>query len=156
MGFVVFKGELNGVGKMVIIKKEYFIKRSEQGGTLIEVMITTLILSFAIVGTIAVFAKCSVFVGEIRGHTIINNALNERMEEIRGMPYSSVSILPTTFTATGFNELKNATGTLTLEDSFSDSNIRKVTLTANWTSPQGRSMSKSMVTYVTNNGINKQ
>jgi len=141
---------------MVIVKKGHSIKRSEQGGTLVEVMITTLILSFVTVGTIGLFAKCSVFASEIREHTIINHALNERMEEIRGMAYSAVSILSTTFTATGFNELNNATGTLASEDTFSDSNIRKITLTADWTSPQGRAMSKSMVAYVTNTGINKQ
>ena len=141
---------------MVIIKKGHSTIQSKQGGTLVEVMITTLILSFVVVGTIGLFAKCNVFAGEIREHNIINNALNERMEEIRGMAYSSVSSLSSTFTAVGFSELNSATGALTLEDPFSDSDIRKVTLTANWTSQQGRSMTKSMVAYVTNTGINGQ
>jgi len=140
---------------MDIAKIADSVKRSEQGGTLVEVMITTLILLIAMVGTITIFAQCTIFVNGLREHSIINNALNEGMEEIRGMSYSSL-IAPATFTATGFSELNNATGTLTLEDTFGNSNIRKVTLTANWTSIDRRSMSKSIVAYVTNNGINKQ
>ena len=141
-----------GIAKMTDSKK-----RSEQGGTLVEVMITSLILAIVIVGSMAIFAKCNIFANGLREHSIINNALNERMEEIRGMAFSSVLVLPSTFTATGFVELTpNATGTLVLEDTFSDTNIRKVTLTASWTGQEGRSMTKSMAAYVTSNGINKQ
>jgi len=140
---------------MGIAKMADSVKRSEQGGTLVEVMITTLILSIAMVGTITIFAQCNIFVNGLREHSIINNALNEGLEEIRGMSYSSLTA-PATFTAAGLSELNDATGTLTLEDTFGNSNIRKVTLTVNWTGIERRSMSKSMVAYVTNNGINKQ
>ena len=92
----------------------------------------------------------------IREHAIVNSALNERMEEIRGMSFATILALSSTFTTTGFNQIKNATGSMTLTDSFSNSNIRKVTLTVSWTASSGRSENRSLVAYVTNQGINKQ
>ena len=150
---------------MGIAKITDSIKRSEQGGTLVEVMITVLILSIAIVGTIAVFAQCNIFVNEVREQFFVNNALNEGMEEIRGMPYLDLNpedptnplTPPAEFDASGLSSLNNATGSITVDDTiFSNDKIVKVTLTVNWTGIRGILMSKSLAAYVTDNGINKQ
>jgi len=141
-------------------KRQNRSKRFNQGITLTEVLFTTLILSVVIVGSIGLFAKCRIFTDEIKVHTIVNNALNEQMEEIRGYPYSTITTLSAAFDPTVYNASNESTwsgtGALALEDPFTDDNIRKVTLTVNWTSPQGRALSKSMVAYFTNTGINKQ
>ena len=157
---------MNGNMIMDTAKIANSIKRSEQGGTLVEVMITVLILSIAIVGTITVFAQCNIFVNELREHLFVNNALNEGMEEIRGMPYLTLNppdqdpgdpvIPPPPFNASGLSALNNATGSITVDDTiFSNDKIVKVTLTVNWTGIR-RSMSKSLSAYVTDDGINKQ
>ncbi len=136
-------------------KNMYHLK-SEQGGTLVEVMISVYILSVVIVGTIALFANCNVFMAEIKEHAIANSALNQRMEEIRALSYSSITNLSSSFSATGFSLLDNAAGTVTVDNPFNANDIRRVTLMVSWTSPQGRSMSKSLAAYFTNNGINQQ
>ena len=59
------------------------VGKSKQGMTFIEVLVTTVILAIVIGGSIAVFAKCSIFANEIRERSIVNNALNEEMERIR-------------------------------------------------------------------------
>jgi len=131
-------------------------EKSKQGMTFVEILVTTVLLSVAIGGGIAVFAKCNIFANEIRERSIVNNALNEGMEDIRGMSYAAILNLGTTFTATELSQLNNVTGSLTLEDPFADSNIRKVTLTVNWASPEGRPQTKSLVALITKDGINKQ
>lgn len=132
------------------------LDRPQKGFTLVEVMVCVLILSFVTVATMAMFAKCSLFAGSIRGLSIVNNALNERMEEIRDMPYSTITGLSTNFVATGFNEINNAEGVLTINDPFTDDDIKEIVLTVNWATRQGRAMTKSMSTYMTNDGINRQ
>jgi len=131
-------------------------RKSKQGITFVEILVTIVILAVAIGGSIGVFAKCNIFANEIRERSIVNNALNEGMEEIRGMNYTAILNLGTTFTATELSQLNNVTGSLTLDDPFADSNIRRVTLTVNWASPLGRPLTKSLVALVTNSGINRQ
>ena len=141
---------------MRMIKQKIQIMHTQEGTTLVEVLLAVVILAVVIVGSIALFAKCSVFAEEIKEHSIVNNALNERMEEIRDMPYNTILGLGTSFTAAGFTQLDNTSGTMTLEDTFSDSDIRKVNLVINWSTAQGRAYNKSLSAYVTNTGINKQ
>ncbi len=133
-----------------------YLFRSEQGVTFVEMLFSVFILSIVIVGTIALFAKCDVFATEIKEHAIVKSALNERMEEVRAMGYSSITSLSSTFTSAGFTQLHNASGSATVDDPFSDTNIRRVTLTVSWSSPQGKSLTKSLAAYFTNSGINQQ
>jgi len=132
------------------------VGKSKQGMTFVEVLVTIVILSVVIGGSIAVFAKCNIFANEIREHSIANNALNEEMEKIRGMNYNTILNLGTTFTTTELSQLDNVTGSLTLDDPFIGSNIRRVTLIVNWTTPLGRLQTKSLAALVTNSGINRK
>ncbi len=129
---------------------------SESGGTLIEVLIAVFILSVVMVGIVGLFVQGDIFVTQIKEHSIVNSILNERMEEIRGMAYSSITGLSSSFSGTGFNQLHSASGIATVDDPFGDTNIRRVTLTVSWTSPQGKSMTKSLGAYFTNTGVNRQ
>lgn len=129
---------------------------SESGGTLVEVLIAVFILSVVMVGIVGLFAQGDVFVNQIKEHAIVNSALNERMEQIRGMAFSSITGLSSSFTGTGFDQLHNAAGTAAVDDPFSDTNIRRVTLTVSWTSPQGISVTKSLAAYFTSNGVNRK
>ena len=72
-----------------IISKEHRIQ-SESGSTLVEVMFCVAVLAVVAVGAIGTFAKCSAFAENIREHTIVKFALNERMEEMRDMSYNTI------------------------------------------------------------------
>lgn len=130
--------------------------KSSKGFTLVEVMITVLLLAFALIGTVAVFTNSSVYMAEIRQQSIATQALKEEIEEIRDMPFDTVTSLSSTFTSSGFSGLVNPVGTRTIDDPYSDNDIRRVTVSLAWESPQGRGMSSSMGTLVTREGINKQ
>jgi len=67
-----------------------------------------------------------------------------------------VTALGSTFTAGGLSQLTNVTATQTVDDPFSDADIKRVTLTVSWAGPQGRILNKGLSAYVTNEGINKQ
>ena len=129
---------------------------SQHGTSLVEVLMAVAVLSIVVVGAISLFAQSSILTTMLKEQVIVNNALNERMEEIRNMPYSTITGLGSSFTTSGFNQLDNASGTLSLQDAFSDADIRKVNVVISWTSVQGRPVSKGLSAYITNNGINKQ
>jgi len=133
------------------------IVRSDQGLTLVEVLIAVFILGVVMVGTVATFAKCNVFIAEMRQHSIATKALNEAMEEIRGMTFAQILSLDSNFSTSGLGQLDDpdAACTLTLDDPFSDANIRRVTLALNWTSPQGRALTKRFAALVTPDGVGK-
>jgi len=145
------------------------ILRSEKGLTLSEVLISVGILSIAIVGTIGVFAKCNVFAAEMKESTLASQVLNEAMEEIRGKTFaeienlaadatpSTTAINPKPKGLSEFTARSNADLTFTRDYPITgDTNICRIRLVVDWTSPQGRVMSKHLVALVTDRGINKK
>ena len=136
--------------------KRVSLKKSQKGTSFVELMIAVFVLSFVVVGIIGLFAKCNVFANQIKDFSIVSNALNEQMETIRSMDYDDILAMASTMDSEGLGELKNGSGTITLTDSYSDADIRKVTLTVNWTTIDGASRSEQMVGVVTREGINKQ
>ena len=132
------------------------IRRCASGFTLIEVLISVFILVISLTGSLLVFVKCNILITEVRQRVIASQAVTEEMEKIRDMPYSSILELGETFTTTSMNNLVNAAGTLTIDDPFSSSDIRRVTATLTWEYPLGRELSTSFSTYVSNSGIDRQ
>ena len=72
------------------------------------------------------------------------------------MTFDNILALGSSFTAAGFSNLSNPTGTLIIDNPYSTDNIRRVTIIVGRTSPQGRFLSKTLVTLVTRGGINRQ
>ncbi|MCK5581688.1 MAG: hypothetical protein KAJ18_10510 [Candidatus Omnitrophica bacterium] len=140
---------------MIKVKVLKNLFSSAKGITFVEVLLSVGILSVVIVGLIGTFVQCKILIGDVRDHSIVNNVLNERIEEIRGMDYATILSLGTTFTSVGFDQLDSATGALTLDDPFGDADIRRITLTVSWTSRQGRALSQSLAALFANEGINR-
>jgi prepilin-type N-terminal cleavage/methylation domain-containing protein len=126
------------------------------GFTLIEVMFAVIIVSLALFSIAFLFAKGTIFVTEIRQTAIAIQAAQEEMELIRDMSFSNILTLNSSFIAAGFSNLKNPTGILTVDNPYSTDDMRRITVTVNWISSQGRNFSKSLVTLVTKEGINRQ
>src|SRR3990167_2265911 len=93
-------------------------ENSESGFTLVDVMVATLVLAISLLGTLRVFAQTSVFMEDLRNRSIANNAAQEEIELIRNMDFDNVLALdsPYEFTTSGFDQLSNPSGVLTLED----------------------------------------
>jgi prepilin-type N-terminal cleavage/methylation domain-containing protein len=132
------------------------IRHSRSGFTLVEVLVSVLILAVSLTGALLVFSKSNIFISEIQERLIANQAVKEEVEEIRDMSYASILALGNTFTTTSMDDLKSPVGTLTIDDALSNDDIRRVTATLTWTSMRGRALSTSFSTYVTNLGINRK
>ncbi len=134
----------------------------KKGFTLIEITLTVLILIIISIGIVSIFSHGFAISTETREISIATQAAQQQMELIRDMTFDDILALGTSFTfpsstfpAPGFTHLTNPVGAVTVS-SHGDSNIQKVTVTVSWTSPQGRSSSKSLVTLITREGIKKQ
>ena len=128
----------------------------KKGFTLIEVLSATLILTVALLGVASSFSRGSVFISEIRERYVATQAAQEEIELIRDMSFNNILALGSSFTAAGFSSLNTPTGTVIVDDPYSDSNIRRVTVTVDWISSRGRNLSRNLVTLVTREGINRQ
>jgi len=135
---------------------------SKRGFTLIEALATTVILG------IGLFAIGSAFFGEfaaintLRETTIATLAGQQEIDTLRGMPFNNILNLGPHFTFDKTNivslqYLNNPRGNVYLDKIYNnDNNMRRVSITVTWDSLSGKTLSKSLVTLITNNGIDKQ
>lgn len=128
----------------------------KKGFTLVEILVAVVVLGIALCSIACIFPKGLIFITEIRQTAIATQAAQEEMELIRDMAFDNILELGASFTAAGFSELNSPTGTLIIDNPYRTDDMRRVTIVVNWTSLQGRSLSKSLVTLVTREGINRQ
>jgi len=82
--------------------------------------------------------------------------LQEQASVVRDMEFEEVESLPGTFSSGIMASLNNASGTILKSDYAGDSEIKMITFRITWTSFDNRAMSKTLVTNVTDHGINKK
>jgi len=92
-------------------------------------------------------------VAELRTASLI---LQERVSMVRDLKFSDIQSLSNTFSPSGMVFLRNAAGTITKSPYNGQSNMLKVTFILDWTSFNGHAMQKTLVTLMTDHGINKQ
>ena len=129
-------------------------KSGEGGFTLIEITLTILIIVIVSIGIVSIFSHGFTVSTETREISIATQAAQEEIECIRDMAFGSIT---SSFTTSGFTHLTNPVGTVTVDTYIAGENdIKKVTVTVSWTSAGGRSLTKSLVTLITREGIDKK
>lgn len=142
---------------------------NKRGVSLMEVMAAVVVMGIALFAEGTTICSQFSFINQNREKTIATLAIQEEIEYIRGLPFSSILNLvlypnsnPTAFTAPSFQYLNNAAGTVTITDvnnsliSGSNYTICKVSVDVSWTSITGNTLQKNLVALITSNGINKQ
>lgn len=136
-------------------KKKAFKRESRNDGfTLIEVLVTLLILTVVLTALLSCFIQGFDILTRMKQMTIATQSIQKELESIRSLPYSDILSLNDAFTNDNLTYLENSSGIINLEDSVG-SEIKKLTVSLTWTY-RGRQMRKEVVTYVTKKGINKK
>lgn len=135
---------------------------NKSGFSLIEALISSVVMVIGLFAVAtAIYAQFS-SLSENREKTIATLAVQEEIENLRGMRFSDILALgsSSTFSASGFVYLNNPSGTVIIDNTYSpisgEDNIRRITVAVEWDSVSGKTLQEIMVTLMTNGGINKQ
>ncbi len=130
-------------------------QQQKKGGfSLIEVMITILLLTVVLSALLSCFVQGFDILMRMKQMTAATQAIQNELELIRNMHYSDILSMGNSFTNDSFSLLDNSSGIISLEDSVG-AEIKKLTVSVTWTY-RGKTMRKEVVTYVTKKGINKK
>lgn len=124
--------------------------------TLIESLFT---LSLICLIAVAFLTSLIVSVNYVRKSYELRTAsliLQEQMSILRERSYSEVQALGGSFSSGHMSALTNASGAVTKAPYGGHSDILKITYTINWTTFDNRAASRSVVTMITNQGIDKK
>jgi prepilin-type N-terminal cleavage/methylation domain-containing protein len=129
--------------------------RNQKGLSLIEVLVTIFILAIILISLISVFIYGFNLLSRTKQVTFATQTAQEAIEFIRNMSFDDVQ------TTTSFPAeinipayLNNGQGSLAIEDGPGD-DIKKLTVSITW-DYRIKQMKKSIVTYMTREGINKK
>ena len=140
---------LNKRGRMAIKGK-----KREDGFTLIEVLVTIMVLAVVLIALFSCFLYGFTVISRMRQTAIVTQCIQEELELIRNMPFNNILSLDSSFENESLSLLEDSSGILSLEGSGGD-DIKKLTVSVIW-SYKGRQMRRDIVTFVTRKGINKR
>lgn len=129
-------------------------KKREEGLTLIEVLITIVIITGILISLLGCFIYGLSSISRMKQTAIATQCVQEQLELIRNTSFDDILSLGSSFTNESLTFLQNSSGIITIEDSFG-SDIKKLTVSVFWIY-RGKQMRKDIVTYLTREGINKK
>ena len=113
------------------------------------------ILSITLLGLAAGLAQGTALATDLKEKSAAVAAVQEEVELIRDMSFDQIQALGSTFSTPAMTSLNGATGQLAVDPSVGP-DLSRITVTVNWSSRQGRPLSRRLVTLVSRSGINKQ
>jgi len=134
------------------------MRSNKKGFTLIETLVSALILGIGLVMMGAALYSGFLFLDGAKEISIASLAAQEEVETIRNNSYANILAMGASFsfTPSSFSSLESPTGTVTIDNIYSTDNIRRLSVRVTWTGYKGRSMSTTLVTLITNSGIDRQ
>ena len=129
-------------------------KKTEEGLTYIEVLVTMVILAVVLIALLSCFLHGFNVISRMKQMAIATQSIQEELELIRNMPFNDILTLDSSFTNESLSLLDDSTGAVNVEDSLGD-DIKKLTVSVFW-SYREMQMRKDVVTYITRKGINRK
>jgi len=126
----------------------------QKGLTFVEILVAFMVLTVALLAAVEVVAKNNQYLGRLREHVQAMQVLRRQAEIIRNQTFSQILSSPSNFSMPSNVTLVNPSGTMSVEDSYSEDMIRKVTLRLDWESLSGGAQNMELVTNVTKKGLN--
>ncbi|MCG2713212.1 MAG: prepilin-type N-terminal cleavage/methylation domain-containing protein [Candidatus Omnitrophica bacterium] len=134
--------------------------RKNRAFSLVEVLVAMVVMVATLGGVFMLFSKGSMLIAQIASNDLVIDILEEQVELIRETEFDDIitNFFPkSTFSSTGFVHMDNPLGEIVIDYPFGSSipndKIIRVTVTLIWDSSLGRTLSKSLVTYITKGGI---
>lgn len=121
--------------------------KKEQGFTIIEVLVAVLIIGVATIGIVMGFSNCLAMVENIKQTSVANRVAQEIMEELRGG--KKIEEIPASI------ERKGVVYTISISPFTVSPALTQVSVKVSWQSHTGKTLSRSLVTYFTENGITR-
>jgi len=129
----------------------------ETGATFIEAIIAAGILAIVLCSVLAVVSQSFRYMADIRLTARSSQILQQKMEDIRLLTWTSIQALPSSFTDP--SDTNGAfTGTINVSDydSYSGTTtVKRITLTVSWMNRVSKLSSNSLSTLIANGGLNK-
>lgn len=134
--------------------------KKSKGFTILEVVIAAAIMVLAITSSLTVLQRAFLALDSARKVTLAGQMMQSAIEKMRLESWTTISGYATsediTSTVTSSFASSNAiTGTFTITRDISDvhTDMKQITLTTTWKSFDGRTSSRSYVTYYGRNGL---
>ena len=124
--------------------------------TIIEVVIAALLIGmvvFVFLTSIMTSFRHVRSTIELRTASLV---LQEQVSKTRELTFTAIQVLGNSYTSSGMSSLKDATGTITKSLYNGQSEIYEITFTLDWTGYNSNAMRKTVVTMMTDHGINKK
>ena len=124
--------------------------------TLFEIFIAAILVT---VITLAFFASLVTSFNHLRRIVELRTAslvLQEQISMARGLEFSDILSIGGTFSSASMSSLKNATGSISQSFYGGHNEIIKLSFKLDWTDFNGEPTHKSLVTLMTDHGINKK
>ena len=135
-------------------------RRKNQGFTILEVVIATAIMVLAITSSLTVLQRAFLALDSARKVTMAGQMMQSAMEKMRLESWAEISAYTssediTSSVATYFSSSSAIINTFTITRSISDvhTDMKQITLTTTWKSFDGRTSSRSYITYYGRNGL---
>lgn len=131
--------------------------QSESAATFLESIIAAGILAVVLSSVLAIVSQAFRYMADIRLTARSTQILQQELEDIRLLSWTSMQSLPATFTdPADTNRIYAGVILVNDYDTYnSTATIKRVTLTVTWTNRSSRLSSNSLSTLVANGGLNK-
>lgn len=133
--------------------------KRQDGFTLTEAMIATVILALALASVIGICGRCMRYLTDIRRTARASQVLQQKMEDIRLLNWTQLQTLTNAFTdPADTNKIYKG---VILTNSFTEAKygttdvVMRVTLLVTWTNQNRRVLSNQLTTLIANGGLNK-
>ncbi len=138
-------------------------RRRQRGFTIFEVGIAAAVMAFALTSSITVMQSAFLALDTARNITYAAQIMQNEFEKMRLLNWTTVGNYPATATAVAIDStftsthigarFTGMTRTATAVHTGTNAGMVKITLTVTWRSYDGRSLSRSYVTYYGQNGL---
>ncbi len=124
--------------------------------TIVETLVAIVLIAFTFVTFFSALMTSFNHLRRVMELRTASLVLQEQVSLVRELPFASIQSLGGTFTSGSMSALTDAAGTIMKAPYDGHDKIIRITFTLDWTDFVGNPASKTLVTLMTERGINKK